>query len=549
MGTLARAASAAGAAVILSAIAFAAPAEATSACWDDGSGRTCRDYSEGATGRTLVRAWGQPTFTGILKAGQTLTSYSGSWERAQTLKYQWLRDDVIIPGAEGETYDITESDEGRSLALRVTGSADGLKDGVTTTLPSPKVSATNTAVYRSLPDIVVTGEAPVVWGWSRVGFTLELNELGTWSVDNLALQWQADGVDIEGATSDTYKIRTADLGKVVTLKVTGSWPDQGSLSKSNTAPAVTPGYIQAPDEMWLDGGNEVGNTLSVVRGLDFFADGEPISVGYRWLRDGQPITGAIQSTYRVVAADRGHKIWAQVTAAAPGYWLNTQTALYNEIVDGEVNAGGQPTPSPDPTPSPSPTATPSPSPSPNKPAPAPTPNKPAPASENQAPAPAPNKPAPAPAPSKPASASVKQAPAPAPAQNEQAPIGHADTVRPTTRNVPAPSVVPARASGGFVQPQAAVRAESPVADAAGPVKAAAPVDATPVDTAPAATASPAPSSTPGPAATTAQAASTSPAIPLPLVLWIAGVLIAAGLVWVIRPLRASLVRLVARKAP
>lgn len=137
MGTLARTASAAGAAIILSAIGFAAPAQATYACWDSASGQTCRDFGEGAAGRTMVRVLERPTFTGILKAGQTLTSYPGEWERAQTLKYEWLRDGVIIPGAQGETYDITESDNGRALALRVTGSADGLKDAVAATLPSP----------------------------------------------------------------------------------------------------------------------------------------------------------------------------------------------------------------------------------------------------------------------------------------------------------------------------------------------------------------------------------------------------------------------------
>ncbi|MFE4230197.1 hypothetical protein ACFRJ8_20165 [Arthrobacter sp. NPDC056886] len=515
MGTLARTASAAGAAIILSAIGFAAPAQATYACWDSASGQKCRDFGEGAAGRTMVRVLERPTFTGILKVGQTVTSYPGEWVRAQTLKYEWLRDGVSIPGARDETYEITAADDGRALALRVTGSAAGLTDAVATTLPSPIVSATNTVVYTASPAIIITGEAPDVSGWSRVGFTLELNELGAWSPDAVALQWQADGLDIEGATTDTYKIRTADLGKVVTLKVTGGQPGQGSVSKSNTAPAVTPGYIHPTDEMWLAGGSKVGDTLNVEGSGGWYADGEPITLSYQWERDGQKITGASRATYTVVAADQGHQIRAQVTATAPGHSPNTQSTLYNDIVEGDtVDDGGQPAP---------------------------------------APAPAPVKPAPAPAPIEQAPAPVKQAPAPAPAQAPtpapQAPIRQAELVQPTTRNVSSSNLVPARAGGGFVQPQAASRAESPVADAAGAAAVAAPADAAPADTAPAATASPAPSSTSGPAATTAQAASTSPANPLPLALWIAGVLIAAGLVWVIRPLRASVSRIVARKAP
>jgi len=507
--TLSRAASAAGAAIILSTIGFAGTAQATVACWDSATGQRCRDFGEGATGRTTVRALERPTFTGILKPGQTLTSYPGEWERAQTLKYQWLRDGVNIPGADGETYEITAPDDGRSLTLRVTGSAPGLKDGVETTLPSPKVSATNTAAYTARPAIIITGEAPSVSGWTRVGFELDVDDLGTWSTDVVALQWQADGVDIEGATTDTYKIRTADLGKVVTLKVTGGRPGQGSVSKSNTSTVVTRGYIEPTDEMWLSGGSEVGDTLSVESSGGWYADGEPISLLYQWERDGQPITGATAPTYTVVAADHGHWIRAQVTATAPGHGPNTQSSLYVDIVGGdtggEVDGGDQPVPGPAPAEH------------------APTQQAPA----DQAPAPA--------------------GQTPAPARPGKQTFSQADTVGPTAQIAPANTYVPARASVAFVQPQAASQTESQDADTAGPVNVAAPADAATAKPAPAATASPAPSSTPRAPVATAQVASTDRPNALPLFFSIAGVLIVAGLVWVIRPLRASVIRFVGRK--
>lgn len=508
--TLSRAASAAGAAIILSTVGFAGPTQAAVACWDSATGQRCRDFGEGATGRTMVRALERPTFTGILKAGQTLTSYPGEWERAQTLKYQWLRDGVNIPGAQGETYEITAPDDGRSLTLRVTGSAPGLKDGVETTLPSPKVSATNTAAYTARPAIIITGEAPSVSGWTRVGFSLDVDDLGTWSTDVVALQWQADGVDIEGATTDSYKIRTADLGKVVTLKVTGGRQGQGSVSKSNTSTVVTRGYIEPTDEMWLSGGSTVGDTLSVEGSGGWYADSEPISLLYQWERDGQPITGATAPTYTVVAADQGHRIRAQVTATAQGHGPNTQSSLYVDIVEGDaVEDGGQPAPEP-------------------------------------APAPAEQTPAEhAPGEHAPAQAPAGQAPAPA-RPGKQA-IRQLRTVQPTTRIAPANTAVPARASVGFVQPQAALPADSHVADAAGRVTAAAPADAASAKPAPPATASPAAPSTPRPPVATAQEASTDRPNPLPLFFSIAGVLIVAGLVWVIRPLRATVIRFVGRK--
>jgi len=258
------AAPAVGAAIILATVGFAGPAEAAYACWNSEDGRHCRDFGDGATAQGTVRPLDYPTFSGILAAGHTLTSYSGDWTRAQRLRYEWLRDGAVIPGAVGETYDITAVDTNRTLALRVTGSAAGLKDGVVTTLASPKVSDANAAEFTARPGVSITGEAPVVDGVSRVGFTLDVINLGTWSPDVVTMQWQADGVDIEGANGDSYRIRVSDLGKRITLKVTGSWPGVESVSKSNTAPVVTPGYIHPGDEMYLAGGSKVGN-ISVWR--------------------------------------------------------------------------------------------------------------------------------------------------------------------------------------------------------------------------------------------------------------------------------------------
>lgn len=500
--SLSRAASAVGAAIILSTVGFAGPAQATEACWS-GPGSTCRDYSESAAGLAKVRAAVHPTFTGILNVGQTLTSTPGLWVFGQgtetrTLKYEWLRDGLAIPGAVGETYGVTKSDTGRSLALRVTASAQGVNDGVETTLPSPKVSNTNTAEYTARPGI--TGEVPTVGGWSRVGYTLEVRSLGTWSPGwmTLKLQWQADGVDIEGAIADTYTIRVADLGKVVTLQATGSSDGVPSVSMSNTAPAVTPGYIEPTDEMWLAGGDRVGNTLSVERSQGWYAGGELVTLLYQWERDGQAIAGATASTYTVVAADAGHWIRAKVTATAPGYNPNSQTSLYIDIVDGAtggnggVEPGGEPAPVPVPEPAPE--------------------------------------------------------PAPVPAPTDAAPAAQAPAVQPLARTSPAQKYVPGETVGD-IQPQAAGPVQAAVTGAVEPADiAAASAESAPAAQAPAATASPSPSSPSGQAAATTPAAA-NPFNPLPVFFTIAGVLIAAGLVWVIRPLRASVLRIAGGKAP
>ncbi|WP_354173433.1 hypothetical protein [Arthrobacter sp. UYEF36] len=522
--SLSRAASAVGAAIVLSAAGFADPVLATEACWDTSRGTTCRDYGESATGLAKVRAAVHPTFAGILNAGQTLTSSPGLWlfgqgTETETLKYQWLRDGVAIPGAVDKTYKITASDDGRSLALRVTASAQGVNDGVETTLPSRKISAVNTAGYTARPGI--TGDVPTVWGRTRVGFTLEVSSLGTWSPGwtPVQLQWQADGADIEGATADTYTIKAADVDRVVTLKVTGSADGVPSVSLSNSATAVSPGYIEPTDEMWLAGGDRVGNTLHVERSQGWYAGGEPVTLLYQWERDGQAIPGASASTYTVVAADSGHRIQAEVTATAPGYLPNTRTSLYTDILDagtggnGDVDPGGQPVPEPAPVPAPI----------------------------EQAPA------APAPGPD-------PAVPAPEPAPAEEAPVRQFPAVQPLAQQAPARNSGPVQAAGGNVHPQvpearqaAATGAVGPAETGAAPAEPAPAVPAT-ADPATAAAAGPSPSpSSSGPAAT-AQAAAT-PFNPLPVFFTVAGVLIAAGLVWVIRPLRVSARRIVGRKTP
>ena len=360
-------------------------------------------------------------------------------------------------------------------------------------------------------------------GWTRVGITLEVSNLGTWSPGwmTVNLQWQADGVDIEGATADTYTIKAADLDKMVTLKVTGISAGVPSVSMSNTSTAVTPGFIESTDEMWLSGGDKVGNTLSVERSQGWYAGGELITLLYQWERDGQAIAGATASTYTAVAADSGHWVRAKVTATAPGYNPNTQTSLYNDIIaadgNGEVVPGDQPV-VPEPSPLPVPVPEPSPITAPTDPA----PPEPAPADE----------------------APSLQAPA------LQTPALQTPAAQPLARTSPAQKYVPAQA-GGDVQPQAAGPVQAAVTGTVEPADiTAAPAESSPAAPAPAATAgpSPSPSSSSGPVAATTQAAA-NPFNPLPAFFTVAAVLIAAGLVWVIRPLRASVLRMAGRKAP
>lgn len=88
------------------------------------------------------------------------------------------------------------------------------------------------------PGAPVNTSPPTISGTPEVGKKLTATP-GEWDTEGLtfAYQWQADGTDIAGATSATYKVKQADQGKALTVVVTAT---KGSLPPGTaTSEAVT----------------------------------------------------------------------------------------------------------------------------------------------------------------------------------------------------------------------------------------------------------------------------------------------------------------------
>ncbi|MEP6479999.1 MAG: S8 family serine peptidase, partial [Rhodoglobus sp.] len=88
-----------------------------------------------------------------------------------------------------------------------------------------------TAVQVVTGEVVVPGAPlnttlPVISGKPDVGKKLTASP-GEWDTDGLTFsyQWQADGTDIPGASHSTYKVRSADQGKTITVVVTATKGD------------------------------------------------------------------------------------------------------------------------------------------------------------------------------------------------------------------------------------------------------------------------------------------------------------------------------------
>ncbi|WP_180987261.1 S-layer family protein [Arthrobacter sp. AFG20] len=169
-----------------------------------------------------------PVISGTVRVGSALTA-TGVWGPAPvTLKYQWKANGIAIAGATASTYTPTPAVLGKTLTVTVVGSKAGFTTVTKTSAVSVKVAA---GVLTLPPDFTVSG-------FLTVGSTL--TAVGTWGPAPVTLtyQWYAGGAAITGATASTYPLSAADLGKYLTVKVTGSKP--GYTTEANYWMATIP---------------------------------------------------------------------------------------------------------------------------------------------------------------------------------------------------------------------------------------------------------------------------------------------------------------------
>ncbi|UNK47322.1 fibronectin type III domain-containing protein [Arthrobacter sulfonylureivorans] len=248
----------------------------------------------------------KPSISGKTTQGQTLTVSPGSWTSGTTLTYQWVRNGAAISGGNEIGYSLTSDDLGKRITVTVTGSKPGHKSASATT--------PQTAVITQ--DTVSNSKRPAISGKAIRSQTLKAST-GSWTAGTkLSYQWKRDGQTIKGATRSSYKLATADVGKRVTLTVTGTKTHHKSraVTTAKTAKVVNP-KLSNSKRPTISGTPKVGKKLTAKAGK--WTSGSKYS--YQWLRAGQSIKGAAKSSYKLSAKDRGKKISVKVTAEKPGY--------------------------------------------------------------------------------------------------------------------------------------------------------------------------------------------------------------------------------------
>ena len=193
----------------------------------------------------------EPTVSGSLVEGQTLTGTTGSWSGATPIAYafQWVRcgtdggapdgsNCAFISGAKGQNYALGADDVGHRIRLRVSATNSA---GVQTAASN----ATGTIAAASTTAPKNTKE-PSVAGTAKQGQTLTAN-IGGWSGSapiGYAYQWlRCDGngnncVTLGGQTKSTLVPGASEVNTRIRIRITATNSRGSAVATSNPTAAV-----------------------------------------------------------------------------------------------------------------------------------------------------------------------------------------------------------------------------------------------------------------------------------------------------------------------
>ena len=162
---------------------------------------------------------------------------------------------------------------------------------------------------------------PTISGTAQVDETLTADTTGVEDADGLtnvsySYQWMADGVDIQEATSSTYKLVFPDQGKTIKVRVT--FTDDRDNTETLTSEAAV-AVVAAPNREatgapTITGMPHVGQTLTAdtpnIADQDGLAN---VSYSYQWIAGGSDIDGATGFSYELTSNEQGQTIQVRVT--------------------------------------------------------------------------------------------------------------------------------------------------------------------------------------------------------------------------------------------
>ena len=223
--------------------------------------------------------------------------------------------DVVYAGVSTMALSVSSKDaptSGPVVTVRVNVGMT-FASGASALAASPRPALTGTAVYGHTLSVSPGTWAPVSAGSWTAGAT------------DIGFQWYRGASAIVGATGPTYVIGAADVGKVISPRVTASSP--GYVTTTVTVAGVTVKPAAAPRATvrpTLAGSAVVGRVMTVRRGT---WTSSPTAYAYQWLKDGVVMRGATATTFRLPSSLRGHTISCRVIAVRAGFANGVATTV------------------------------------------------------------------------------------------------------------------------------------------------------------------------------------------------------------------------------
>ena len=185
-----------------------------------------------------IPATGLPTISGKAQVDETLSTDTSDIADEDGLDgvswaYQWLADDADINLATGSSYTPVAADLGNIISVKVSFTDDNGNSETLTSKATEPVIAANTPA---------TG-APTISGTPQVRQTLTAGVSSIGDHDGITnvsylYQWTANDVDIDGATSTSYKLTSSEMGTAIKVVVSFK-DDAGNSEVATSAPTDT----------------------------------------------------------------------------------------------------------------------------------------------------------------------------------------------------------------------------------------------------------------------------------------------------------------------
>ena len=259
-------------------------------------------------------------------------------------EYQWIAGGTDIDGATSSSYELSSSEQGQTIQVRVTFTDDAENEESLTSVATEAVTAA--------PNREATGQ-PTISGTPQLEQTLTASTSDIDDEDGLtnvsySYQWIAGGSDIAGATGSTYTLTASEQGQTVQVRVTftDDADNEETLTSEATEAVAAKPNSEATGEPVIGGTPQVGETLTADTANIVDQDGlTNVSYSYQWIAGGTDIDGATSSTHTLTASEQGQTIQVRVTFTDDADNEETLTSEATVAVATVANreATGQPT--------------------------------------------------------------------------------------------------------------------------------------------------------------------------------------------------------------